>query len=93
MALDELDDAEAIVALADQIVCAVRRREVAQYRRRRADGVEVGGARLHRLRIALQQKAEGRCSRAAACRGERALTPDGERQHMPGKSTLLRAAR
>ncbi len=54
MAFDEIGDAEALHALADQMVIAVRCRDVAQDVGHRADAIEIVGAGLVLLDVALQ---------------------------------------
>ena len=80
MAADIFQDPEALLALADQVVVAVRSRHVAQDRRHRADPVQVERVRVLDLLLALQDDADralgthgrlGRRDRARAAHGHR----------------------
>ena len=82
IALQELQHAEALHALADRVMRAVGRRDVAQHVGRGADPVQVVGTRLFDVGLALQQDAERALqARGFLRRGARALAADRERKH------------
>jgi hypothetical protein len=56
MSLDEIGDAETLHALADDMMVAIRCRDVAQDVRHRADRVQVGGRQLFLRGVALQHQ-------------------------------------
>ena len=92
IALEELQHAKALHALADRVVRAVRRRDVAQHVGGGADPVQVVRARLARRRASLCSSTPiGRCRRAASCAAARERSrPTVSGNTMPGNSTTLR---
>ena len=95
IAFEELQHAEALHALADRVMRAVGRRDVAQHVGGGADPVQIVGTRLFDFRLALQQDAE----RALQARGFlRAAARERSRPMVsgtttPGNSTTLRTGR
>ena len=82
IAFQELQHAEALHALADGVMRAVRRRDVAQHVGHGADPVHVAGAGLFHFGLALQQYAERALqTRGLVRRGARAFASYREREH------------
>ncbi len=82
MSLEEFDDAEPLLAAADQVVAAVLGGHVAEDHPDRADLVEVRGAGIGCLGIALEQDPDRRLGAYGVLdRRDRARPPDGERHH------------
>ncbi len=80
------DDAEALLALADHVVIAVRRRQIAQDGGHRADLEEVARRRVVDGRVALQDDTDGMLgTRRLLRRGDRFRPAETERQDNAGE--------
>ena len=86
VAIEELQHAKALLALADDMVSAVGRGDVAQHVGGGADPVQVVGTRLFDLALTLQQHAERAlvaCGKLGG--GDRANAADGDRNQGAGE--------
>ena len=82
ISVEEFDDAEALLPLADQVMAAVGRGQVAQNRRGRTDLVEIGAFRVGDFGIALQNEANGPLRARRFLRGgDRPIAANADRQH------------
>jgi hypothetical protein len=86
LAADELLDAEALLPLGDDVMVAVRRGDVAQDDRGRADAVQVDRRRVVGAGLALQDDADRPLgAHAGLRRGDRARTVHGQGHDRPGE--------
>ncbi len=86
VAFQELQHAEALDALADRVMRAVGRGDVAEHASRRADPVQVIGSGLFDFGLALQQHSERALqARRLLGRRARALAADRQRKHHAGE--------
>jgi hypothetical protein len=86
IARQELAHAEALLALADQMMTPVGTGQIAQHAGAGADLVEIGGSRFVHLGIALQEDADIELiARGFLCRGDGALAPHRHRHDHAGK--------
>ena len=82
LVVQELQHAKAPQALADDVVHALGRRDVAQHARTRADPVQVVGPWVVDIGLALKQHADGLLqAHRLLHRGARAFAADRQRQH------------
>ena len=86
IAVEELQHAKALLALADRVMRAVGCGDVAQHRRGGADPVQIVGPGLVGVGLALQQNAERTLqAHGFLRRGARALAADRQRNHHAGE--------
>src|SRR5258707_3196518 len=80
-AVQELDDLKALVALADEMMSAVRRRDVARHVGDRAHAVQIEGEGVLRGRIALHQDADRPLFADRLLRGSDRTRPADRHRH------------
>ena len=88
----EPGDAEALVAVHDELVRAVGTRDVAQDRRHRADGVEIALARVVDLGMALEQQADATLGAHGFLHGRDRRRTVRRRAARPGRERARRCA-
>jgi len=90
MAVEELEDAEPPLALADDVMRAVGRGDVAQDLRHRSDVVEVLARRRIDLGVALEEQSDRPLGlHRGLGRGDRRVAPDRDRQDHPRKEDKI----
>ena len=86
IAAQEIHDAKALLALAHEVMRAIRRRHIAHEIGQGADAVQVERLRLRELRIALHEDADLALLANRLLGGaDRARAADRDREHRPGK--------
>ena len=84
---NDIDDAEAVLALADQVVHAVRGRQQSDDADDRADLVQIVYTRHVDVRVLLQQHAElAVVGDRFLCGRDRDLAPESDLRHGPGEN-------